>query len=473
MSPSADHVPRRSVRSVHAGAPLSDGDVMAGRPTVAVVHVPSGGHVRPLLPLVGALRARGARTVQVALPEWEAECVAVGGDFCAGPDFGIDVSQPPTNLIAVAEMIAHAAERVTPWLTERLRDMRADVVLRDSFALHGHYAAIATGTPEVAFSPMMALHRGMRPSPRNVPSALGALVLGVPAAVRLRRVSRRLERRYGAPLGSPLDVLAGRYGCKTLVGTSRELQGRHEGLAGEDVRFVGPLRAASDAGVGEEAVLADLGDDEELVYVSLGTVFERRPSFFRVAASALARPGRRVVLSVGRIAPQSLGPLPAGVIAQSHVNQPAVLSRTNLFVTHGGFNGVQEALVAGAPMLLVPQMQEQALNADRVIALGAGLRLRRPTLARLAAMADVILAGREFRDAARSAGAGLRAAADLDGAADAVLTAALRGRSPTNAEVASPRGLTQRGEGALDARDVLPVEFEKITRSQSMRTEKG
>ena len=41
---------------------------MAGVPTVAVVHYSSGGHVRPLLPLVAALGDRGARTVQWALP---------------------------------------------------------------------------------------------------------------------------------------------------------------------------------------------------------------------------------------------------------------------------------------------------------------------------------------------------------------------------------------------------------------------
>lgn len=341
-------------------------------PVVAVVHAPASGHIRPLLPLVAALRDRGSEIVQFAPPEWKAECLAAGGEFRAVPDVGIDVTEPPASPIAVAELLARGAELATPWLIEQLREIGAEIVLRD--VLVGRYAALQAGVPQVAFSPMMAMHLGIRPPLRSVPAVLGMLVAGVPAALRLRGVSRRMERRYGAPMGGWLDVLAGRYGCRTLIGTSRGLQTRPEGLAGEDVRFVGPLRAASGTVEGQEPALARLREGEELVYVSLGTMFESRPAFFRDGARALARSGRRVVLSVGRIPPRELGELPLGVTAHAHVDQLAVLARSSLFITHGGFNGVQESLVAGVPMLLHPQMQEQALNADRVCELDAGLR---------------------------------------------------------------------------------------------------
>lgn len=393
-------------------------------PTIAVIHLPSGGHIRPLLPLVAALRDRGARTVQWALPEWEAECATAGGEFRVLPDVGIDLDRAPPNLIGVAELIALATERGTPWMTEQLRGCGAHVVLRDTFAQYGRYAAYEAGLPQVVFSPAMAIHRGIRPAPRGVPIALAQLAAGTPESLRLRRVSRRLEQRYGAPMGGWFEVLGGRYGCTTLVGTSRGLQIRPEGLAGEDVRFVGPLRAAGSPAGGEESALAALTDEEELVYVSLGTVFEDRPAFFRDAARALARPGRRVVLSIGRIAPRALGALPPGVTAHAHVDQLAVLRRADLFITHGGFNSVQEGLVAGVPLLVFPQMQEQAFNADRVAQLGAGLRLRRPTPPRIGSQADLILGEPRFRAAALRAGCELRAAVDLQGAVDAVLGAA-------------------------------------------------
>ncbi len=270
---------------------------------------------------------------------------------------------------------------------------------------------------------MMAIHRGIRPALRSVPVAVRLLAAGTPSALRLRHISRRMDQLYGAPLGSWLDVLAGRYGCTTLVGTSRGFQDRPEGLAGEDVRFVGPLRAASAPADRHEPALAGVGEGEELVYVSLGTMFESRPAFFHDAARALARPGRRVVLSVGRIPPEELGELPAGVTAHPHVDQLAVLARSSLFISHGGVNGVQEALIAGVPMLLFPQMEEQARNTARVCELGAGLCLRLAAPGQISAKSDLILTDPRFRNAAVRAGTELRRAVDLAGALTAALSA--------------------------------------------------
>jgi hypothetical protein len=55
------------------------------------------------LPLVAALRDRGARTVQWALPGWEAECAKAGGEFRVPPDVGIDLDRPPRNLIGAGD----------------------------------------------------------------------------------------------------------------------------------------------------------------------------------------------------------------------------------------------------------------------------------------------------------------------------------------------------------------------------------
>ncbi len=395
-------------------------------PTVAVVHLPSGGHLRPLLPLVAALRERGARTVQWALPEWEDECRAVGGEFRTYADIDVDadIESPPENPLAVAALIARVTELVTPALIEDLRAVGPDVMLRDSFAAYGRYAANELGLPQVAFCAAMAFHDGIRPPLTALPRALGQLALGIPRDRELRRTSRRLEAAYGSSMGSWLDVLGGRYGVPTLIGTSRELQIKPEALDGEDVHFVGPLRAGDAPVDSDEPALQGLTPGEELVYVSLGTVFENRPAFFRDAARALARPGRRVVMSVGRTDTAQIGPLPEGVTAHARVDQLAVLRRARLFVTHAGFNSLQEGLAAGVPLLMHPQMTEQDLNARRAADLGAGLRLRRGSAREVAAKADRVLTDPAFRAAAAHLGAGLRAAADPAGAASVVIGAA-------------------------------------------------
>ena len=135
--------------------------------------------------------------------------------------------------------------------------------------------------------------------------------------------------------------------------------------------------------------------------------------------------------------------------------------RADLFVTHGGFNGMQEALVAGVPLLVFPQMQEQAFNADRASELGVGVRLRRATPARIAAQANRILGEPRFRAAAARAGAELRRSVDLDGAVDAVLGGrrgpAASGLSYREVTDRAARAHFERGGWVLPARPLCPL----------------
>ena len=397
---------------------------MTRPPTVAVVHFPAGGHIRPLLPLVAALEQHGLRTVQWAPAEWEQACLSAGSEFRALPDLS-DVAGPAPTPFGIAEWLGGLTERVAPWICQQVEDVGADVVLRDSFAQYGRYAALANGLDEVVVPAMMAFHRGMRPSAGDRLPACKNFVLGIPAAARLRRISRRLDRGYGAPLGGTLAVFAGRHGATTLVFTVPSLQMKPDGLRDEDVRFVGPLRALGASEVDAEPALDGLEASDQLVYVSHGTVFEQRPDFFRDAAAALAAPGRRVILSIGRIEPQEVGTLPAGVSAHAHVDQLLVLRRADLFLTHGGFNSVQEGLAAGVPLLLCPQVFEQALNADVVVGQGAGLRLKSVTPDRIRAAADAMLSDPAYAEGARRIAAELRSGLRIDEAVEAVARPAL------------------------------------------------
>jgi MGT family glycosyltransferase len=264
----------------------------------------------------------------------------------------------------------------------------------------------------------------MRPSAVDRAAARKDRVRGVPAVLRLRRISRRLERRYGAPLGGPLNVFAGRHGATTLVFTVASLQLRPEALSDEDVRFVGPPRALGASEVDAEPALDGLGEGEQLVYVSLGTVFEQRADFFRDAAAALAAPGRRVILSIGRLDARAIGTLPAGVSAHAHVDQLAILRRADLFLTHAGFNSMQEGLAAGVPLLLFPQMFEQALNADVVVDRGAGLRLTDVAPERIRAAAETMLGDPAYAEAARRIAAELRSGLRIEEAVETVASPA-------------------------------------------------
>nr|WP_263971395.1 nucleotide disphospho-sugar-binding domain-containing protein [Cellulosimicrobium composti] len=187
---------------------------------------------------------------------------------------------------------------------------------------------------------------------------------------------------------------------------------------GPSYRFVG---ASVGARLADPTFPSDL--DAPVLFASLGTVFDGGPRLLRTLAEGLAPLGGTVVLATGRTDPAALGALPAGVVARRSVPQPEVLGRAALFVTHAGMNSVNEAMLAGVPMLLVPQGADQPLVAARVAALGAGLVLstRDVSVGAVTELAGRLLREPRFREAAgrlreeqvRAGGAG-RAADELE-----------------------------------------------------------
>ncbi|HXB15140.1 MAG TPA: glycosyltransferase [Solirubrobacteraceae bacterium] len=395
---------------------------MSGAPTVGIVHFPSSGHIRPIQPLVAALESEGLRVVQWVPADWQDAGELAGAELRSFPDLsGLRWPHKPSPLRILA-FLADTAERLAPWMTKELADAGVDAVVRDSFAGYGHYAARANGLNQFVIPAAMAFHRGIWPRAHGL-SARG-LRGDIGDALALRASSRRLRRRYGEPLGDPLRVFCGRFGSPTFVMTVPSLQTEPERLHGEEIHYVGALRALGPDGASEEPALAGLAEGEQVVYVSWGTVFEQKPEAFLAAARALAAPGRRVILSIGRVDAALLGALPEGVIAQSHVDQIAVLRRADLFVTHGGFNSMQEGLAAGVPLLLFPQMFEQAVNADQVAALGAGVRLRSFSERALAGAARSMLADPSYRLEAERLALELKAGNRGDAAVQLVARAA-------------------------------------------------
>ena len=126
-----------------------------------------------------------------------------------------------------------------------------------------------------------------------------------------------------------------------------------------------------------------------LVYVTFGSVTATLEGFFpgvyRDTIDALESLPARIVMTVGDLAdPAELGPLPDNVRAERWIPQGELLGRASAMVAHGGFGTTLGALLAGVPQVVVPIFADQPYNAERVEALGAGLRAdwRRPATIR-------------------------------------------------------------------------------------------
>lgn len=341
---------------------------------VALVQIPTSGHVNPTLDLITALADRGHRVTVTTTPAWEPAVRAHGGtfrDMTPGLPPDVDLDHPPGPLLDTAALLARATRGLLGPLLDDLSRDRPDVVVHDAMAPWGRHAADILRIPRVCSSATFAVHPRMSRSPAALLDAARELVSGRRGVGDYRRTAAALRRDFGIRLGPPPEMFMNRGDAPTVVYTSATLQPGARFL-GPTVEYVGPRHPPRGAPGPADGLPAG-----RLVYVSLGTLFNQRPDFFRACIAALADEPMGVVLSVGRdLDPAVLGPLPPNVHVRASVDQRAVLERTDVFVTHGGMNSVHEGLVAGTPMVVSPQAADQPLVARRLDELGAGIWLR-------------------------------------------------------------------------------------------------
>ncbi len=390
----------------------------------AFLSLPAHGHVNPSLPLVAELVRRGHPVLYFGTEEFRERIESTGAQFHRYPEIGYDLSRPDRNLIALGAALAEIGLALLPHVLEVLRSRGADCVLHDSMAPWGAWAARLLALPAVSSTPTFAIHRAMNHSLRGAVHAAWMVLAGTGGLRRLGTAARLLRTRYGIEGASFPEILWNR-GDLTLVYTSRRFQPEAERFE-KSVSFVGPSLPASSRG--EDPLLAELdgacAGGTPLVYVSLGTVFNDRADFLRASAEAFAGTEAQVLIAAGRkVRLEDVGPLASNVRIRPFVPQLEVLRRARLFITHGGMNSVNEGLYFGVPLLLYPQMSEQAVVARRVEALGAGRMLRRFPL-RPRALRDtalVLLRDPSYRQRARWIGESLAEAGGCARAASLVL----------------------------------------------------
>ncbi|MBP5774820.1 MAG: hypothetical protein J6W36_03910 [Clostridiales bacterium] len=112
-----------------------------------------------------------------------------------------------------------------------------------------------------------------------------------------------------------------------------------------------------------------------IVYISLGSIISNR-GFCKECIRAFGNKDFSVILNTGKIPADSLGNIPGNIFAYSFVPQIEVLSHADVFLTHCGMNSVNEALSLGVPMVAMPFINDQITNAEQIVRLGLGKRVR-------------------------------------------------------------------------------------------------
>jgi len=164
-----------------------------------------------------------------------------------------------------------------------------------------------------------------------------------------------------------------------IVHTSRELQpyAKHFGY---EFLFVGCqiLRLES-----SPIDFANQLGNHPIIYFSLGsTIRSVDISLMKMCVDGLRSLNTPVVMSLGQyVKPQDIAEdIEKQFILRNYVPQIEVLRYSDVFITHCGHNSINEALLAGVPMICIPIQTDQFINAKVVCDNGAGIYLEREGL---------------------------------------------------------------------------------------------
>ena len=188
------------------------------------------------------------------------------------------------------------------------------------------------------------------------------------------------------------------------------------------VSFVGPLCAT-----GSRASLpewwSDLDGTRPVIHVTQGTVANTDyDQVIAPALRALADDDVLVVVTTGGRSVSTLPPLPVNARAATYLPYDELLPRTSVFVTNGGYGGVQHALRYGVPIVATGGKEDKPEVGARIAWSGVGRRIRseRPTPRALRRDILAVLNQPRYRQAARRVATDMAAGPGFAGLADIV-----------------------------------------------------
>ncbi|MGW7103647.1 macrolide family glycosyltransferase [Streptomyces sp. NPDC054838] len=349
---------------------------------IAFFILPAAGHVNPTLSVARELVARGHR-VSYALSENYAERVlATGAEFLPYP---MDQDRFLATMVPQQDSAAYTDQQefvnMMKWMLELTRqtlpafeahfeDARPDVFVCDPSSFwSGHILAAKWGVPVIRSTPTYvanehwSLHPPVDTAEEQQEDPETGELFGVVAELL---AEHGVDKSIGAFAD---DVHSG----PALVYLPRAFQYAGETF-GEEVGFVGPCTSANSFHGAWEAPATG----RPLALISLGTLYNKQPSFFRACVEAFADLDWDVVIAhAGGVDPAELGEVPAHVRVHEFVPQGEVLRHATLMINHGGTSTVLQAVSEGVPVICVPQMAELHATATRVEQLGVGAKILR------------------------------------------------------------------------------------------------
>ena len=384
--------------------------------TIVFFCIPAHGHTNPTLNVVRELTARGHRVVYYSYDAFREKIEDAGAEFvsCNSHDAQLSLTREEgakigSDLALSTRVLVDTTLSLDGPVCEAMERLKPDCIVADSMAVWGKAVAKKLGIPFVCSTTTFAFNKE---SAKIMPHSLKETLSMMTSMGKVNAQVKRLQDG-GYPVKSILDLIGSDETVPTVVYTSALFQPCADSFP-EHFAFVGPsVRPAQ-----SETVKTG----EKLIYISMGTVNNDMLALYQACIEAVRGTNWQVILSVGdQVDIRNLQKMSENVYVYSSVDQIAVLKKADVFLTHCGMNSASEGLYFGVPLVMLPQTTEQGGVANRVLQVGAGIKLEKTSAASILDAVNTVLRDASYKKYAEEIACGFKKCTGAKGAADRIL----------------------------------------------------
>jgi len=317
---------------------------------ILYINLPYYGHVVPTIGLVQELIKAGCEVTYLMPFGWE-EIIAESGAAFHGYKNHKQLAEQMKNAYAAAEDIINAY----------------DMIIYEQFFFVGKHLAEKHNKPVVRIFTAPATNKELM---NEFICTKGPLSIFKHRWIT-KAFTKDIAKGINLKTDNWMDEIIENPPELNLVYTLREYQPFVEVFPEEHFKFLGPSVYERK----REGFVCNK-EGRPVIYVSVGTVLKGSASFFQNCMEAFRGEDVEVIISAGKsFDVKKLKNIPENVRIYPSVPQLEVLEKADVFITHGGMNSVSEALIYGVPMVVIPFVSDQPVNARCVEKLGVGKRL--------------------------------------------------------------------------------------------------
>lgn len=377
--------------------------------------IPAHGHINPTLGVVRELISRGHQVFYYSYNMMRDKIESTGAVFVSCDEYdqeqrldAKDGARIGKDLAFSTQILVDTTLALDDAVCEHMKELNPDCIVADSMAVWGKAVALKLGIPFVSSTTTFAFNRHSAKIMKQSPGQIFGMIFSMS---KINKNIKRLQDK-GYPVKSVLDIIQNNNNTDTIVYTSPEFQPCSKTFSDKYV-FVGPsIRPV-------ENVIEKKSD--KLIYISMGTVINDSVEFYKKCIEAFANTKYQVIMSVGNLINiEDLGAIPDNITISRFVDQIAVLSQADVFLTHCGMNSVDESLYYKVPLVMFPQTSEQDGVATRVEQLGAGIRLKNINVKSIRTTIENVLNTKSYYEQASKISQGFRKCTGAKGAADKI-----------------------------------------------------